>query len=359
MRTARCIDVSHRDGELYFTIKTGGGLIVEQLEAELAKNIKCCEIYVDNIQLTKSGLQITKLVNDTAKKLDELDKFMLKQRILKCKIFEFDIDANDCIHIVNYYDEPARKVVVIPSFVDYLDRSLFTGCSYVQKVNAKSNIHGGINYLFDGFRGTGLDLSEFDTSNISCMQCTFAGCEFHELRLNGKFNTSKVRSMSGMFSMVQAELLQFGESFNTRHVVDMQKMFDKCKIQVLDVGKHFNTSNVETMFSMFSKAHIRQFSLGNEFDTSKVQNMNVMFEWFMTDSKLVIDFNTTMLESTRRMFRLAQVKEIEFRPKFVMKKGIDSKLMLRGCQCRYIFSTKLDEYTRSFLIHEKQHECYA
>jgi surface protein len=59
--------------------------------------------------------------------------------------------------------------------------------------------------MFEGCEAHSLDLSSFDTSKVTDMQCMFAGCKAHSLDLS---------------------------SFNTRNVTDMRAMFCECKAQI-------------------------------------------------------------------------------------------------------------------------------
>lgn len=92
-----------------------------------------------------------------------------------------------------------------------------------------------------------LELSGFDTSNVTNMGGMFRDCsKLTHLDLS-HFNTSKVTNMYGMFencsSLTELDL----SSFDTFNVTNMSFMFNKCrKLTSLDVSS-FDTSNVTDM----------------------------------------------------------------------------------------------------------------
>ena len=74
-----------------------------------------------------------------------------------------------------------------------------------------------------------LNLSNFNTSNVSDVRCMFSGC--HKLkRIEGmnNFNTCNFRDMTGMFN--ECKELDFLDlsNFNTSNVNKMDFMFNHC-----------------------------------------------------------------------------------------------------------------------------------
>ena len=97
-----------------------------------------------------------------------------------------------------------------------------------------------------------IDLSEWDTTNVTNMDYMFYGCSgLSEINLTGKFNTSKVKSMQSMFGYCSSLINIDLSNFDTFNVISMDAMFFDCKSLIsLDLS-HFNTQNVETFNSMF------------------------------------------------------------------------------------------------------------
>ena len=89
--------------------------------------------------------------------------------------------------------------------------------------------------MFYDSKATSIDLSEFDTSQITNMSFMFAKTEAASLDLS-KFNTSKVKNMKAMFNENRASSLDLS-SFDTSNVTDMSYMFAISKATNIDVSK--------------------------------------------------------------------------------------------------------------------------
>ena len=193
-------------------------------------------------------------------------------------------------------------------------------------------------YMFDSMSNlTSLDLSIFDTSNVTNMFCMFSDMSnLTSLNLSN-FDTSKVMDMSymfgGMHSLTALDLSNFDtsnvtstfsmfsgmhslttlnlSSFDTSQVTNMHDMFYGMEnLTTLNLS-NFNTSNVIYMNSMFSgMSNLAALDLSS-FDASKVRNMDSMFSLDYKDilkDKLETiyvnnDFNTTELADYSDMFR--------------------------------------------------------
>lgn len=91
----------------------------------------------------------------------------------------------------------------------------------VKKLPAFSLINGvyNMNYMYYGFKGENIDLSNIDTSNITRMVSCFQNCSKIKNLDVSKFNTSNVTDMNSMFSncekLVSLDLSNFDFSKNT------------------------------------------------------------------------------------------------------------------------------------------------
>lgn len=91
----------------------------------------------------------------------------------------------------------------------------------VKKLPAFSLINGvyNMNYMYYGFQGENIDLSNIDTSNITRMVSCFQNCSKIKNLDVSKFNTSNVTDMNQMFSncekLVSLDLSNFDFSKNT------------------------------------------------------------------------------------------------------------------------------------------------
>ena len=134
--------------------------------------------------------------------------------------------------------------------------------------------------LFLAFDNSGLkqiNVSNWDTSNVTNMSNTFSHCELLTSIDVSKWNTSKVTNMEGMF--VDCNLLASVDvsKWNTSKVTDMASMFSSCgTLRSIDVSK-WNTSNVTDISGMFFGCGSLHSVDITGWDTSKVTNMTRLF----------------------------------------------------------------------------------
>ncbi len=127
-----------------------------------------------------------------------------------------------------------------------------------------------------------VDLSKFDTSNVTYMYGLFYNCSALESLDLSSFDTSVVTYMSYMFYDCSAlESLDLS-SFDTSVVTDMSYMFECCSaLESLDLSS-FDTSVVTAMRNMFSGCSALESLDLSSFDTSNVTDMTLMF--YLCDS---------------------------------------------------------------------------
>ena len=134
--------------------------------------------------------------------------------------------------------------------------------------------------LFLAFNNSGLkqiNVSNWDTSNVTNMSNTFSNCNLLASVDVSKWNTSKVTNMEGMF--VGCNLLASVDvsKWNTSKVTDMASMFSSCgTLRSIDVSK-WNTSNVTDISGMFFGCGSLHSVDITGWDTSKVTNMTRLF----------------------------------------------------------------------------------
>lgn len=139
-----------------------------------------------------------------------------------------------------------------------------------------------------------LDLSAFDTSEVTNMSSMFFSCEsLKSLDVSG-FNTSKVTDMSYMFyrnkELKSLEL----NSFNTGNVINMTYMFyDIDGIEELNLSS-FDTSSVMEIGRMFASADIlRTIYVSSSFTFDAAPSDIYSRRMFASDSNLVGGAGTT------------------------------------------------------------------
>ena len=127
--------------------------------------------------------------------------------------------------------------------------------------------------------GEDSQMPAWDTSSARNMQSMFASSGFSVLDISN-FDTSNVTNMSGMFDgMLILKELRIGSKFNTTNVTNMERMFyDLPKMTELDLSSaNFNTSKVEN-FGLI-------FALDNTYTTSKLQKIYVKQDFDITEAK--------------------------------------------------------------------------
>ena len=185
--------------------------------------------------------------------------------------------------------------------------SMFGGCSSLTNLNLRSFNTSNVTNMSSMFGGcsslTSLDLSSFNTSNVTNMSSMFGGCSsLTNLNLRS-FNTSNVTNMSSMFGGCSSLTSLDLSSFNTSKVTNMRYMFNGCSsLTSLDLSS-FNTSNVTDMSGMFySCSSLTSLNL-NSFNTSNVTDMDSMF--YYCSSLISLDlssFNTSNVTNMGYMF---------------------------------------------------------
>lgn len=159
-------------------------------------------------------------------------------------------------------DINANKIVLkIPEITidgegNSLSRAFFNGIQYTGslKLNIKTKGIEDCSSMFDNSNLASLDLSSFDTSNVTNMSYMFGNCyNLTSLDLSN-FNTSNVTDMSGMFSgCSQASSIDLS-SFDTSKVTNMNSMFYGClKLKNLNIS-NFDFTSVTNYESMFGEA---------------------------------------------------------------------------------------------------------
>ena len=226
----------------------------------------------------------------------------------------------------NIYIAPADSDAVIYAPVDanymfHVYNGSGDGFTELDTHNLNTSRSKTMSHMFDGMkRVTHLDLSGFDTSNVTDMSYMFFNCDaLKSITFGGKFDSfdsSKVTNMEAMFSGMGAITKHDLHGLDTSSATNMHSMFENNKsLTSIDFGDTFITSNVTTMEAMFW----RDGNLGNLdlscFNTSNVTNMKYMFYW--TASKAystsvnLSSFKTSNVTTMQQMFYYAGFKTLD------------------------------------------------
>ena len=149
-----------------------------------------------------------------------------------------------------------------------------------------------------------IDISNFDTSNVTNMEAMFTGMSNLTTLNLSNFDTSKVTSMDAMFGDMSSLIRLDLSNFNTSNVTNMDTMFGgMTNLTSLSIS-NFDTSKVTNMYCMFNGiSNLTTLDLSS-FDTSMVISMQAMFGYASSLTTLDIsNFNTSKVKDMSYMFQ--------------------------------------------------------
>ena len=237
-----------------------------------------------------------------------------KQNILTITFLNNNNVPENAVESWNVSEDKEKGTVkawVVPNSSDSSKYDLYIGAKGKVIANEDSS---NIFYDFRGVKEINFD-NNYDTSNAVDMSKMFLNCTNLQTLDLSSFDTSNVTSMYGMFCMWDTNInyfptnnllnITFGPNFNTSNVTDMQSMFaGLSELKELDVS-NFNTSNVTTMYHMFYGCQSLETLDVSNFDTSKVTNMENMFAQCKNLSELdVSNFDTSKVINMKNMFNM-------------------------------------------------------
>ena len=242
------------------------------------------DIYANNIYQSKRGLFVYNLT-------EEINNITISwnRQITYCRCMFYGLSN------ITYVDLSFFNTSNVTSTV-----SMFEGCSSLMSINLSNFDTSNVTFMNSMFSQCfslkTLNLSNFDTSNVISMNAMFYECvSLTSLNLTN-FNTSKVTYMRSMFhgcvSLISLDL----SNFDTSNVIDMYQMFYKCARLISLNLNNFDTSNVIDMYQMFYQCEsLISLNLSN-FDTLNVTSMTWMFD--SCDPNLKICVNETKTHSS-------------------------------------------------------------
>ena len=181
--------------------------------------------------------------------------------------------------------------------------------------------------MFYNSQATSLDLSSFDTSNVTDMNGMFYNSQAATIDLSS-FDTSNVTNMQTMFYNSQVRNLDLS-SFDTSKVTSMREMFYESKATSINVSS-FDTSNVTDMVYMFSNSQATTLNLSS-FDTSKVTNMSSMFKGCLAATLDLSSFDTGNVTNMSNMFSESEATIINV-SSFDTSKVTNMNGMFKSCK---------------------------
>ena len=183
--------------------------------------------------------------------------------------------------------------------------------------NGKVYVYSDAKYLFEHFTNTkSITFGEYvDTSNVVYM---------------GDYNNTEQGMFVNCSSLISLDL----SSFDTRNVTNMKYMFEKCSaLESIVFGNNFDTSKVTTMYWMFKEcSSLSSLNLTN-FNTSKVTNMNAMFQGLLKITNITLGeyFDTSKVTDMGSMFNECKILTSLDLSGFTLKENINLSYMFRMC----------------------------
>ena len=164
------------------------------------------------------------------------------------------------------------------------------------------NINSTEEMFWDCYNVIEIDLSNFDTSQITTMKKMFYGCKSLTSLDLSNFNTSQVRTMDSTFYNCQSLTSLNISNFDTSKVNRMYAMFSECsKLILLDLS-NFDTSQVICMENMFKNCLMLSSIDLSSFQTSQVSEMHEMF--FGCESLTSLNITNFDVSIVGHMYRL-------------------------------------------------------
>ena len=143
-----------------------------------------------------------------------------------------------------------------------------------------------------------LDLSSFNTQNVTNMKYMFYNCNNLKNLYLSSFNTQNVTNMSYMFSDCKNLKNLDLSSFSTQNVTNMSYMFNNCsKLEKLDLSS-FNTPKLSNMSYMFYGCSNLQIIDLSSFNTKNViyrYNKGYIFDFCDKLEKVIISFEAPII----------------------------------------------------------------
>ena len=271
-------------------------------------------IYTDSSRYSKpisSNVLITKKDGTITNNLSTLASDVEKIKVLynKNDLYKFSFYGSS-----SSYPCRVKDILSVKNCIKTDISYMFSYCSSLTSLDLSnwdtSNVTSMTSMFYNCNNLTSLDLSNWNTSNVTKMNLMFYYCtSLRSLNLSN-WNTSNVTSMDRMFYYCDSLRSLDLSNFNTSNVTNMDGMFHGCSsLTSLDLS-NFNTSNVTSMSSMFNRCSSLTSLDLSSFNTSKVGKYSAgsMFSDVPSKCKIYVGSNFTLtLSQTDRTGNFTRV----------------------------------------------------
>ena len=178
----------------------------------------------------------------------------------------------------------------------------FDKCTTVDLSSVDTHEVTNMGYMFQAASGIKeLDLSGFDTSKVTNMAGMFRGCGMTELKINKeKFITSEVKNMYEMFMGCRMTSLDLS-GFDTQNVTNMASMFYHAdNLTSLDLSSFHTTSQLTDTSNMFyscdalTSLDLSNFTISNTTNTVNMFSASYILKELTISDKFVGGIKKTM-----------------------------------------------------------------
>ena len=294
-------------------------IITGILDIKINEGEKICLFYSD--------LKFIKELSINDKKIHFSKKDSHKKKIYfqfeKDGKYKFEIVFNDDLtDLIGFFEGCTNIISLDLSNFDSRNitnmKCMFSGCQKLKEIKGLdhliTNKVTSMKAMFQNCQEiTFLDLSNFDTSNVTNMSFMFTGCNsLKEIKGINKLITDKVIEMEGMFNYCkELEYLDLSD-FDTSNATSMKNMFSKCyKLKEIKGINKFITKKVNDLSSMFNQCRtIERLDLSS-FEISNVKDMSNMFSECNSLKELNL-MNFKIVGNTKGMLNFLQKSKCNF-----------------------------------------------
>ena len=215
--------------------------------------------------------------------------------------------------------------------------NMFYNCKAIKSIDLSSfntkNITNMSNMFYNCENLIFINFSNFNTENVINMKNMFKQCySLTTITLN-MFVTNKVNNMHGMFHSCDKLINLDLSNFDTQNVTDMSNMFAYCNsLEKINLS-HFHTENLKNMSAMFYMCeNLKNLDLSN-FNTKNVTNMSEMFCYCQNLRDINLSsFETQNVITMEKMFyNCYNIRDIDL-SKFELEKASNISRMF--CECK-------------------------
>ena len=158
--------------------------------------------------------------------------------------------------------------------------------------------------LFSGLNLQSLDLSSFNTQNVTNMSYMFYNCKSLTNLNLANFNTQNVTNMSYMFYLCLSLQNIILTSFNTQKVINMESMFNYCNnLKSLNLSS-FNTQNVTNMTELFRECQSLEILDLSSFNTKNLQKVNYIFFGCDSLQRVIISYKAPKISKLISSYKI-------------------------------------------------------